>query len=119
MKNKLDPRLKLARIRRPGFDWLGDEQNGAFRLQAPTGRTLFMIASRGDGWEHVSVSVKDSDDTPTWAEMCWVKDLWFDPEETVIQYHPPRSKYINIDSGCLHLWRPQATQIPMPPIAHV
>lgn len=54
-------------------------------------------------WDHVSVSL--SDRCPDWFEMSYVKDLFFDPEETVIQFHPPKSKHINISDTCLHLWR--------------
>ena len=35
-------------------------------------------------WDHVSVSL--SDRCPDWFEMSYVKDLFFDPEETVIQF---------------------------------
>lgn len=74
---------------------------------------LRLIASYGDGWDHVSVSRRDR--APTWDEMCRVKDLLFDLEDCVIQYHPPRSKYVNIHPFCLHLWRPQGQRIPIPP----
>lgn len=96
----------------------GDDQNGAFMVKAPTGRLIYIIASNGDGWDHVSVSPAEMFDqkTPTWEEMCFVKDLFFEPEETVIQYHPPRSRYINTHPGCLHLWRPQEASIPLPPM---
>jgi hypothetical protein len=33
---------------------------------------LHVIASDGQGWEHVSVSL--SHRTPNWREMCFVKD---------------------------------------------
>ena len=37
--------------------------------------------------------------------MCFVKDLFWDETETVIQFHPPRSEYVNNHNFCLHLWR--------------
>ena len=65
------------------------------------------------GWEHVSVSRRDR--CPTWDEMCLVKALFWDEEDCVIQYHPPRSEYVNNHPNCLHLWRPIGVSLPMPP----
>lgn len=62
----------------------GDDKNGAFKIFV-NGRALFCIASNGRGWEHVSVSPKNQKRCPTWEEMCAVKNLFFEPEETVIQ----------------------------------
>ena len=73
---------------------------------------LVAIASDGLGWDHVSVSTKGR--TPTWEEMCFVKDLFFDEEESVFQIHPKRSEYVNFHKYCLHLWRPQNVDIPLP-----
>jgi len=53
--------------------------------------------------EHVSVSLKHR--TPTWAEMCKVKDLFWDEDEVVVQYHPSKKDYVNNHQYCLHLWR--------------
>lgn len=91
---------------------------GAFEIDGPCGARLKIIASPGDAnidipWEHVSVSVRNR--CPNWEEMCFVKDLFFEPEEAVMQLHPPKSDYVNCHPYCLHLWRPLHTQIPMPP----
>lgn len=87
---------------------------GAFIIRVG-GAYLWAIASDGGDWEHVSVSVKDSKRTPTWDEMCFVKSLWWGPEEVVIQYHPAESEYVNNHPGCLHLWRPIGVELPTPP----
>ena len=47
--------------------------------------------------------------------MCFVKDLFWDEEEMVMQLHPPKSKWINNHPYCLHLWRPTKETIPAPP----
>ena len=47
--------------------------------------------------------------------MCRIKDLFFDDEETVLQYHPPKSQYVNQCKYCLHLWRPHGVVIELPP----
>jgi hypothetical protein len=64
-----------------------------------------IIADDGtdSGWEHVSCSFIDR--CPTWDEMCRVKDLFWDAEECAVQYHPPKSEYVNNFPYCLHLWR--------------
>ena len=54
-------------------------------------------------WEHVSVSLPNR--CPTWAEMCFVKALFWEDHEAVIQFHPPQSEYVNVHPYCLHLWR--------------
>lgn len=72
-----------------------------------------VIASWGEGWDHVSVSLEHR--CPTWDEMCFVRDFFFNPDECVVQYHPAEENYINDHDYCLHLWRPQNQEIPMPP----
>lgn len=93
------------------------EDGGAFRVPGPVpGRTLNVIASHGEGWEHVSVSIaKQPEKTPTWIEMNFVKDLFWDEEDAVMQLHPPKSTWVNNYPGCLHLWRPIGQTIPLPP----
>jgi hypothetical protein len=51
------------------------------------------------------VSVPGSTRTPNWPEMCFVKGLFWDDEECVVQFHPSRSEYVNNHRGCLHLWK--------------
>ena len=96
-----------------------DGNNGAFALSSPhPGRVLFCIASDGEGWEHVSTRAVTSNDrshTPTWDEMCYVKRLFWDDEDAVVQYHPPRSMYVNFHPNVLHLWRPVGLSVPIPP----
>jgi hypothetical protein len=77
------------------------------------GQILRVIASDQFGWEHVSVSRKDR--CPTWEEMCQIKDLFWDDTDCVVQYHPPRSEYVNNHPHCLHLWRQVGCNFPMPP----
>ena len=100
--------------------------DGAFHIKTPPFPgapkiNLNTIASGGEGWEHVSVSIPNANQgpdrtrTPTWFEMCYVKDLFWDPEDCVIQYHPAASEYVNAHPGVLHLWRPIGVEIPRPP----
>lgn len=91
-----------------------DGNNGAFMVPLYNGDKLFVIASDGGGWEHVSVSRLDKE-PPTWAEMCEIKSLFWDGDDCVVQYHPPEKDYINNHPGCLHLWRPVDAMLPVPP----
>ncbi len=90
--------------------------NGAFALSKNNVK-FFVLASDGGGWDHVSVSC--SHRCPTWAEMCWVKELFFDSDEAVMQLHPAESDYVNHHPNCLHLWRPQEAALPLPPTSLV
>lgn len=87
-------------------------ENGAFGLKTSDGYVR-IIAAKGDGWEHVSVS--HANKCPSWATMCQIKDLFFDPEDCVFQLHPPRSEWISVHPYCLHLWKPEEGEIPRPP----
>ncbi len=95
--------------------------NGAFAFPhyKVGGYTIYCIVSDGGGWEHVSVTIapqgKDATRTPTWDEMCWVKNQFWGEDECVIEYHPPKSEYVSCHPFCLHLWKPVGIDIPMPP----
>ncbi len=90
-----------------------DGNNGAFIIPGPKGKDLHCIVSDGEGWEHVSVSTKKR--CPNWDEMCFIKDIFWSEEECVIQYHPPKSEYVNNHQYCLHLWKNLEQDIPLPP----
>jgi hypothetical protein len=90
--------------------------NGVFMIpnRSKTSQTpLKVIASDGQDWEHVSVSL--STRCPTWDEMNKVKNLFWDETDAVMQLHPPISNYVNNHPYCLHLWRPTNQAIPLPP----
>jgi len=105
-----------------------DGNNGAFMIPSSNNRELWIIASDGINWdaafhgirpkwEHVSVHIFDGRRTitPRWDEMCRVKDIFWDPEDLVIQFHPRASEYINMHPNTLHLWRPIDFELPTPP----
>jgi hypothetical protein len=100
-------------------------QYGAFDLPSvEPGWRLALICDDGThaevveswGWEHVSVRAwrgKHSR-TPTWKEMAFVKDTCWDAEDIVVQYHPPKSEYVNVHPHVLHLWRNRVQPFPRP-----
>ena len=77
-----------------------------------------IIWSWGGGWEHVSVR-PFSGANPTWDDMCFIKDMFWNDEDCVVQYHPPKSQYVNVAENCLHLWRPIGQSMPVPPMIFV
>lgn len=77
---------------------------------------MTVIWSYGGSWEHVSIDGKKR--MPTWEEMCELKDMFFNDDECCVQYHPPKSEYVNNIPYCLHIWKPieqYSGKFPMPP----
>ncbi len=121
MRQILPEKLEAGRIR---DGMMGSDPSwgayGQFFVQGPCGERLCIVASGADvddtkseGWEHVSVSTKRR--PPNWQEMCFVKNLFWDAEECVVQFHPPRSEYVNNHPNCLHLWKNTKVDFPLPP----
>ena len=73
-----------------------------------------VVASWGGGWEHVSIRPYNGK-MPTWDDMCIVKDIFWREDDCVVQYHPPKSEYVNNVPNCLHLCKPIGQDLPMPP----
>ena len=120
MRTDVSEKLEAGRVR---SGELGSDASyglaGCFILIGPIGAKLQIMSGGqdGTGWEHVSVSIDHR--TPNWREMCWVKDLFWNKDECVVQYHPPASKHINLHPNCLHLWRSVDAAFPMPPMIMV
>jgi hypothetical protein len=104
----------------------GDDagRNGAFQFRR--GKVDFIVIC-SDGsetpeglahWEHVSARCRGLDlkeRCPTWEEMCFLKSLFWEPTECVVQYHPPESEYVNNHHAVLHLWKPVDVEMLAPP----
>jgi hypothetical protein len=125
----VDTKLNAYRIRTGKFGTNAqDGMNGAFNVPV-FGRTAQCIVSDGvhpvhkapEGmakWEHVSLTIKVGKKRtriPNWNEMCFIKNMFWEPHETVVQFHPPESDYVNIHDHVLHLWRPLDYDIKLPP----
>ena len=111
-------KLEAARVRTGNY--ASDSSygmTGAFKLTGPCGRELIIMANTANalsgGWEHVSVSL--SSRPPNWQEMCFVKDLFWESEECVVQFHVPASKHINLHPYTLHMWRRPGREFELPP----
>jgi hypothetical protein len=98
--------------------WAGDETCGAFAFPSCIDKQpLRVIASSGEGWDHVSVSRQNR--MPNWPEMEQVAALFFKDNETAMQLHVPKSQHVNNHPYCLHWWRPTDAEIPTPPAVFV
>lgn len=102
-------------------------RNGCFLVPSPEpGWLLEIIASDGsdsevpeaDGWEHVSAKATSLNRrklrTPSWKEMAFLKDVFWDDSDVVMQLHPAKSNYVNNHPNVLHLWRSRTQPIPLP-----
>ena len=78
-----------------------------------TGKWLNFIFSYQMGWEHLSVSMPSR--TPTWDQMCIMKDIFWNKNEACVEYHPREEDYVNNHKHCLHIWRPTHEPLPTPP----
>lgn len=117
MKKALPENLERYRITKgPISSTPSDGIQWVFSIPADN-MFLLVVSSNEMGWDHVSVSTRHR--TPTWDEMCVIKRLFFEDNETVIQYHPPESVYKNLHPYCLHMWRQHGKEIELPPIMMV
>ena len=121
VKNLYLPEIEKMRLKNADvlnrYGNFGDDTCGAFVVNSPIDNAVILVvASAGVGWEHVSASRENR--CPNWREMQFVKELFFNDDETAVEYHVAKAKHINIHACCLHLWRPTGEKISMPP-AHL
>lgn len=66
-----------------------------------------IVGENEDDWEHVSISPVKNKRMPNYKEMQELKELFFNDDEGVYEFHPPKKDYLNLHEYCLHLWRPK------------
>jgi len=101
MRRNYNEAVEDGRVKSGYYASMRGDRHGAFLVQGPYGRNLRILASDGDGWEHVSVSMAADRRCPNWHEMCFVKKLFWEEDETVVQFHPKESEYVNCHPYCL------------------
>jgi hypothetical protein len=124
MKTKID-KLEAYRVTTGFFASSPDDGlNGIFIIPSkppvsPECCNLVCIASNGMGWEHVSVEVKfhpSRKRLPSWNEMSHIKDMFWESDETVLEFHPKKSDYVNVHPWVLHLWKKVGVEHELPPV---
>lgn len=112
------------RVMLPGLESQYGDDYGCFHIpHAKTGVKLRCIVSSGKvglaefgekwAWDHVSVSLPGR--CPNWPEMSFIKSVFWADDETAFQLHVPAADHLSLHPYCLHLWRPLALRIPLPP----
>lgn len=93
----------------------GDHETGVFLIREYMDSPLVLrvIATTGEGWDHVSVSLPNR--CPIWGEMERIKRMFFQDHEVAMQLHVASKDHVNVHPYCLHLWRPIDKEIPLPP----
>lgn len=106
-------------IKKEGPDGFGgsvfpiEYKNGKVKVINNIDKVLHFIFSWGCGFEHLSVSTPIK--TPTWEQMCFMKDIFWGENEVCMQLHPKKEDYVNNMQYCLHIWKPIDKEIPTPP----
>lgn len=94
----------------------GRDGFGGIVYDKKTRTKLNFILSWGAGWEHCSVSITDRyKRCPSWEQMCFIKDSFWNDDECCVEYHPAKKDYVNNHEYCLHIWKPIDQEIPTPP----
>ena len=91
---------------------IGDIYEGWVEWSGFRGTVIFGYNEAGL-MEHVSISSYKRRQLPRWEDMCRLKDMFFYPNEMVVQIHPSEERYLHgVGFGndklenALHLWRP-------------
>jgi hypothetical protein len=121
MRTILPAKVERGRIMTGAYGSAPGAPYGAVKVFGPCGSILLIMATDGiseaEVWEHVSVSTERR--CPNWEEMSAVKDWFWNDDECVVQFHPPKSEHINNHPFCLHLWRRPGHPFALPPALFV
>lgn len=90
-----------------------DGFKGFFRFEIDE-EIVRCLATSDKGWQHVTVHIVGQDEPPTWKFLCQVKDLFWEPDDWVLQIHPPKNSKVHYQKGYAHLWRSISEIQPLP-----
>jgi hypothetical protein len=122
MRKICPPELDAARVVHPvAGESPAGEMYGFFVFDA---KDAIAVMSSGEAdndptvyasdWEHISVARANR--IPSWDDMKRMKELFWDDDECVVQFHPPKADYVNIQPYVLHIWKPPYA-LELPPMA--
>lgn len=91
-----------------------ESRGGCFNFRTKS-FSILIVVDNGlqTGWEHVSASLEHR--CPNWEEMAYIKSLFWEDNETVIQFHPKKTEYKNLHPYCLHMWKKVGVDHDLPP----
>lgn len=118
---KLNEEIEQFRTRHPLLPpTKKGDSNGWFEIPRSHkyGPLNILFSSGGSvvDWEHASVAVSPTNiKPPNWEQMCFVKSMFWGEDEAVMQFHPPKTAYVNNHPGCLHLWKKKNHEFELPP----
>ncbi len=90
---------------------------GIFEIPLNKKETVSVIADNGISfpeWEHLSVST--SKRFLTNEEIHFIKDIFFNDDEIVIQIYSKNNIVKSKKNYCIHLWKLKTEDIPLPPM---
>ncbi len=83
---------------------------------------LCVVVTDGTGWENTMISIMNKDGKrslrwPTADEIVQVKNIFWDPQDTVLQFMPSITDPQNVPQVpyTIYLWRPKLAIMPKPP----
>lgn len=115
--------LEKGRIKQGEFKSKEGDHFGAFYFILSDQTNVHVIVDDGEqtGWEHVSATMwknrkgKSRPIIPTYDQMQFIKQIFWEDDEAVIQIHPPKDQYVNNHQTCYHLWRNKNQKLELPP----
>lgn len=75
---------------------------------------LRVYVSTSNGWDRVAVHCARAQ--PTLSQIDHIRKLFFEDDELVQIFMPPKSRYSNPDHNTVILWHATTIQVPTPPV---
>ena len=82
-----------------------NRSNFLFKMEGNVLGNVTALNFEDEVWEHVLLEPLMVDRCPTWTEMVSLKEHFWESSDVIIQVHPTRKNYINIEPYTLHQWR--------------
>lgn len=120
--------LEKFRHTKPGAALSSNEGDrfGVFYIQNAASSFIILFDSGedhggnpGTGWERAEmrVAAHSGDRVPIYAEMDWLKGLFWDDDECAVQMHLPKHERRQAPPNTLYLWKEAGKEFPRPPAA--
>lgn len=94
--------------------------SGSFLYPMENDKNAFIISTKDRrGWNHVSIHLQNDlgeciTKVPSHEDMQVIRNLFFNSEDLVQEFHPEKKDYINNHSYTLHLWESTEEKVEKP-----